>query len=202
MEHNDKGLPDYLAFMKRRAGYILITSAVLFAACVFVVFSLPSIYRSSAKILIEDPDVSSELITSTIPGFTDPRLQGLQVVTQRVMTTKNLIQAIDRLEFYRAEREQMPVHAFAEEFRDSIELDLVQADVIEPRSGRLMTATIAFTLSFRHPEPRIAQRTAEALVQLFLNENARARTHRASESKDFFAKEAERLRLQTNHWEE
>lgn len=202
MEQNEKRFQDYLVVMNRRAKYILVTMAVLFAALVFVVFSLPSIYRSSATILIEDPDVSSELINSTITGYADERLQGLQVLTQQVMTAENLLETIDRLELYPVEREQTPVYLLAERFRENVEMELVMADIVEPRSGRLLTATIAFTLSFLDPVPQTAQKAVEELVDLFLNENTSARERRASESTEFLAKEAEKLRLQTSLLEE
>jgi len=202
MEHREKRFQDYLVVMNRRARYILVTTAVLFAALVFVVFSLPSIYRSSATILIEDPDVSSELINSTVSSYADQRLQGLQVITQQVMTVQNLIEIIDRLGLYPAEGEQIPDYLLAEQFRENIEMDLVMADIIEPRTGRQLTATIAFTLSFLDPVPQTAQRALEEVVGLFLNENTRARKRRASESKDFLANEAQKLRLQTRQLEE
>jgi uncharacterized protein involved in exopolysaccharide biosynthesis len=72
-------------------------------------------------------------------------------------------------------------------------MDLVSAEVRDPQSGRAGEATIAFTVSFDHRSPEIAQRVANEIVSLYLSENMRERQEKATETATFLAAEARRL---------
>jgi polysaccharide chain length determinant protein (PEP-CTERM system associated) len=56
--------------------------------------------------------------------------------------------------------------------------------------------TIAFRLSFEHRQPEIANKVANELVTLFLDENIKQRTERASETTEFLTQEADKLRVE------
>ena len=74
-----------------------------------------------------------------------------------------------------------------------MDMELVSADVIDPRTGRATEVTIAFTLAFKARSARSAQKVANKLVTLFLNENLDIRTDQASSTADFFEMEGQRL---------
>ena len=61
--------------------------------------------------------------------------------------------------------------------------------------------TIAFTLSFDHKDPVVAQTIADELLSLYLAENSRSRQERASETTEFLAKEADKLAQQITELE-
>ena len=56
--------------------------------------------------------------------------------------------------------------------------------------------TIAFRLGFEHRQPDIANKVANELVTLFLDENIKQRTERASETTEFLTQEADKLRVE------
>ena len=184
------GLQDYLAILKRRRWQLALPAVVLFLAAGLIAGLWPATYESTATILIEEPDVPRDLVSSTITSYADQRLQ---VITQRVMTTQNLLGIINRFNLYQKEREWSPIGLVVQDMRDDINLELVSADVVDPRSGRPTQATIAFKLSFQDRLPGTAQRVLNELVSLYLSENLRTRREQAAETTEFLTSEAAKL---------
>lgn len=54
-------------------------------------------------------------------------------------------------------------------------------------------ATVAFTVSYEDKRPEVAKEVADELVTLFLNENIKQRTERATETTEFLSQEANKL---------
>src|SRR5208282_5402653 len=102
----------------------------------------PPTYTSGATILIEQQEIPQELVRSAVTSFADQRLQ---VISQRVMTTQNLLALIERYNLYPNIRLSKPREVLLQTMRDNIAMKMISADVIDPRSGRPMQATIAFS---------------------------------------------------------
>ncbi len=66
--------------------------------------------------------------------------------------------------------------------RKDIKLDMISADVIDPRSGLPRAATIAFAVSYTSRSPDQAMRVANELTTLFLNENLTERARLAQDA--------------------
>ncbi|MEW8441394.1 MAG: lipopolysaccharide biosynthesis protein [Candidatus Thiodiazotropha taylori] len=184
------GFADYLAILKRRKKQLLLPAAVILFLSLVLAMGLPAIYRAEATILIEQQEIPSELVRSTVTSYAGERIQ---VISQRVMTTENLGKIIDNYGLYKEARTDTSLTLLAEMLREEIELEMISADVIDPRSGRPTIATIAFKLSFSNKTPRIAQKVTSELVSLYLDENLRQRTQSALETSSFLSAEADRL---------
>ncbi len=185
-------LKDYLAILKRRRYQLVVPAAIVAALALLVTLALPAKYESQATILIEEQEVPREFVVSTISSYA---AQQVQVISQRVLTAESIARIADKYGLYvdPDTGSRPPSTQIADEFREAMKLDLVSADVIDPRSGRPAEATIAFTLSFEHGNPSTAQRVTNELVTLFLNENLRTRTERAANTEAFLSAEAEAL---------
>lgn len=190
MEEDARTPREYLDILRRRRRRLVFPFVAVLIISAVVSVVIPPSYRSTATVLIEEPEVPREFVQSTITSFAAQRLQ---VIQQRVMTTQNLIEIINKYNLYPERRRRDPISMIVEDFRDSISLDLVSADVVDPRSGRPSRATIAFNVSFTDRQPRVAQKVASELVTLYLNENARDRREKAAEATGFLAEEAKRL---------
>ncbi|MCU7934748.1 MAG: lipopolysaccharide biosynthesis protein [Candidatus Thiodiazotropha sp. (ex Dulcina madagascariensis)] len=190
MEEEYLGISDYLAILKRRKKQLVIPALVILIMSAGLAFGLPSVYRSEATILIEQQEIPSELVRSTVTSYAGERIQ---VISQRVMTTENLGKIIDAYGLYKDEREETSLNLLVEMMREEIGLEMVSADVIDPRSGRPTTATIAFKLSFNSKSPRIAQKVTSELSSLYLSENLKQRERSAVETSGFLAAESEKL---------
>jgi succinoglycan biosynthesis transport protein ExoP len=184
---------DVLGAMRRRkwtGG--LIAFAGLAATGAAVIFWPPT-YRSTATILIEEPDVPADLVKSTVSTFADDRLQ---VIQQRVMTNQNLNDIIDRFKLYQTALAEKPRSAVVDSLRSKILLEVVSADVSgQPanRQKKRNQATIAFTVSFDSGNPQVAQQVANRLTDLYLSENDRTRQEKAAGTTEFLTEQAQKL---------
>lgn len=190
MDEQLKTLDDYLGVIKRRKWQMIVPGGILAVLALLAAFLIPAVYRSSATILIEQQEIPSELVQTTVTSYADQRIQ---VISQRVMTTANLSSLIERYDLYADLRRSESINVAVEQMRDRIKLDMISADVLDPMSGRAQEATIAFSLSFENGSPSLAQKVTSDLVSLFLNENLERRTAAANEATIFLQTEANRL---------
>ena len=194
---DDEGysVDDYLAIAKRRRVPISIVTGLIAAISVLLALTLPAKYTSDSTILIEEQEVPREFVISTITSYA---AQQIQVISQRVLTADTIAEIADRFGLFidPATKRRPPATVTADAFRAAMALELVSADVIDPRSGRPQEATIAFTLSFEHKSADIAQKVTSELVTRFLDENLRNRTERVASTEAFLAAQAESLNLE------
>lgn len=188
-----KTLGDYLGILKRRKWQLILPTALFSVVAVLAALLIPATYRSSATILIERQEIPSYLVRTTVTSFADQRIQ---VISQRVMTTRNLSEIIERYNLYADLRSRLTINAAVEAMRKAISLKMISADVVDPSSGRSQRATIAFSLSYENESPVLAQKVTNELVSLFLNENIEQRQAAVEEATAFLGSEADKLREQ------
>jgi len=164
-------------------------TALLISATVALALLWPPTYLSGATILIEQQEIPQELVRSAVTSFADQRVQ---VISQRVMTTQNLLSLIERYNLYPDIRINKPREVLLQTMRDNIAMKMISADVIDPRSGRPTQATIAFSVSYKNRSPELALKVANDLTSLYLNENLTSRTRMAQQTSTFFTEEAQR----------
>jgi polysaccharide chain length determinant protein (PEP-CTERM system associated) len=148
--------------------------------------------------LIEEPDVSTDFLQPVAVSYADKRVQ---VITQRVLSRRNLIKLIEKFDLYPEAREMNQIGSAAATLRDNINVEFISAEVNDPRRGSPGQVTIAFTLSFNHQEPEMAQAIVTELVSLYLEENLRTRREKATDTTEFLANEANQLAQQISELE-
>ncbi len=191
MENQEPDVKDYLKIIKRRSKFLIIPFLVISILSVLLAVLLPPVYRSTATILIEEQEIPSELVRSTVTTFADQRIQ---IISQRIMTRSNLMGIIEKFDLYAKERKSKPEETILEKMRESITVEPVSADVIDPRRGAPTKATIAFTLTFDNKHPDLSQKVANELTSLFLQENIKSRTESAENAALFLSEESRRLK--------
>jgi len=190
MEEQTLDFSDYMGAFKRRRLSIFVIALTIFVMGALTALLWPSTYKSSATILIQEQDIPPELVQSTVTSFASQRIQQ---ISQRVMARPNLMGIINQYKLYEDERERLTTEEIIEEMRDNIDLSMIDAEVVDPRSGRPTAATIAFQLSFSGENPTQVQRVANELMSLYLKENLKERSEKASETTAFLSDESERL---------
>ena len=198
MEEETKDLRDYFTAFRRRKKQVLTTVVILFLISVVVAAMLPSVYRSTATILIEQQEMPPDLVRSTISSYADQRIQ---VISQQVMTRVNLMRIVEKYNLYPSHRGTKTGEQILERLAKDIKLDVLKADVIDQRSGAKTTATIAFSLSYEGETPAVAQSVANELVTLFLGENLKNRQQKTAETSTFLAEEADKLSVHVSETE-
>ncbi len=179
-------LRDVVAILKRRLWHVIIPFVLLAPVAVAVALLLPAVWQSQAIILIEQPDIPPQLVSSTVTSFADQRVQ---IIKQKVTATDVLVGVMDKFDLYREQRQTKPISLVVEEMREAISVEFISANVTDPRGGRPQKATIAFSIAFDYEDPRSAQRVANEFVSLFLSENVRTRQRQAEQAASFLAQE-------------
>jgi len=190
MQEQQFDFSDYIAAFKRRRLSIISIALTVFSIGALAAVLWPATYKSSATILIKEQDIPPELVQSTITSYASQRIQ---TISQRVMARPKLFEIINKYELYADERKRLTSEEIIEEMRENISLNMIDADVVDPRTGRPTAATIAFHLSFTGEDPEQVQKVANELMSLYLQENLKERSEKASETFAFLDEESDRL---------
>ncbi|MDD2046724.1 GumC family protein [Pseudomonas putida] len=178
-------LNDYIAIIKDRALLLGVSIVVILAVTAVVAVTVPPIYQSTGTILVESQQISPELVSANNNSFADERIE---VIRQRVMTRDNLLRIIDKYNLFADKGGR---------FSEFDKIDLMRNSIVVATLSTFIKgrgeATVAFNVSFEHKRPEVAKEVANELVTLFLNENIKQRTERASETTVFLTQEANKL---------
>src|ERR1700730_5234877 len=175
-------------YWRRRSTFLIV--AGIFTVCtVALALLLPPTYMSGATILIEQQEIPQELVRSAVTSFADQRVQA---ISQRVMTTQNLLALIERYNLYPDIRLSKPREVLLQTMRNDISMKMISADVIDPRSGGPTQPTIAFSVNYKSHSPDLALKVANDLTSLYLNENLTSRTQLGQQTATFFSEESAR----------
>jgi uncharacterized protein involved in exopolysaccharide biosynthesis len=184
-------LRDRLQALRRRRRVLLLVLLGGAAVTLGLALFWPPTYRATATILIEQQEIPQDLVRSTISSYADQRIQ---VISQRVMTSQNLLKIVERYDLYPWQRKTRPRETVIERMRDDIRMRLISANVMDPRSGRPMQATIAFTVAYESRSADLALKVTNELTSLYLNENLTIRTEASEAANTFLGAEADQLR--------
>jgi len=193
------GLGDLIDALKRRKKLALITAAVVFVVGTVAIFAWPTYYMSTATILLEEPEVPEALVQTTVTTFA---AEQVQYINQRVMTRTNLANIIEKFNLYEDKRRYTPTLLLTEDVQENIVLDLINVELTDPTRGLPVISTIAFTIGFEDPDAETAQKVANELVSLYMEENVRARTVQTVETREFLSKEGDDLEKRVNALEQ
>ena len=181
-------LSDYLSILKRRWLQMLVVFIVILLAAVATAIFLPPTYQSTGTILIESQQIPDDVVKATVTSYADERIE---VIKQRVMTRDNLYRIIQKYNLYPKKIDTETISTLIDNMRQSIFVIILNADV--QGGGK---AAIAFKVGFEYERPEVAHKVANEIVTLFLDENVKARTERATETTEFLTQEVETLKAE------
>ncbi len=182
---------DYIDIVKRRKWSLILPALLVIIAAGATALLLPPTYKSTSTILIEEQEIPKDYIMSTVTSFAEQRLQ---VINQRIMSTSHLVGIIDRFNLYADLRKDWTMEEIIGKLRNDVHLDFINANVMDPRTGRPSTATIAFTLSYEGKNPGMVQKVSSELASLYLKENLKVREKQVKEASAFFNDEISNVR--------
>ena len=191
MQPQSATLGDYIDIFRRRKVPMLSVTTVLSLVAMIVAVSLPSVYRSTATIKIEQQGIPDDIVRTTVNTYADTQIENIK---QRVVTSGNLAKLVAELDLADQLGQPVSKDVLAGEIIESVFIEPVGAEVVDPRTGKPRVATIAFTVSYESERPRVAKKVANALADLFLSENAASRTAMAADTAGFVAEQAEKWR--------
>jgi uncharacterized protein involved in exopolysaccharide biosynthesis len=182
------------AIIRRRKKLFFSSFALIFLICLIAAFALPSVYRATVMIVVENQEIPTEYVKSTITSFVSERLH---VLTEKMLGYAKLRAIIEEHDLY---PDLTTSGEKVQQMRDDIELKTI--DVVIKESGASGKATVAFTLSYDNRNPRKAKAAVNTLANLYVQEDQKTREFQAGTTTLFLEKELEELRRQVSLNEE
>jgi polysaccharide chain length determinant protein (PEP-CTERM system associated) len=182
---------DYLEIVRRRKWSLILPAVIIFMIAGIVALALPAVYQSKSTILIEEQEIPADFVMTTVTGFAEQRIQQ---INQRIMSFSRLVEIIQRFDLYPELKDKWTTEEIVAKMKEDTVLAPLSAEIVDQRTGRPTTATIAFTLSYEGKSPQTVQQVTNVLTSLFLQENLQVRAKKASDTSDFLEGEMERVK--------
>jgi polysaccharide biosynthesis transport protein len=175
-------LQHYLGIIRRRHMQFLIPLLAGWLVVWGASWLLPSRYRSSMAILVEQPTMPRDYVT---PNVNDDLQNRMQSLTQQILSRSRLSHIIDQLNLYPDPHGRATPDDKVEQMRKDIEIEMLRDN-----SGRVN----AFNVSYQSQDPHTAQRVTNELTNLFINENLEARQQQSEDTTKFLENQLEDAR--------
>jgi succinoglycan biosynthesis transport protein ExoP len=176
-------LKRYLDVVRRRHIPFLIPLLAGWLVITGVGWVLPTLYKSSTLILVEQPTMPKNYVE---PNVSDDLQSRLQSIEQQILSRTRLLLIIDKLHLYESKREHVTPDEKVERMRKDITLDLVRDS-----HGEQITA---FRVNYSARDPHLAQQVTSELTDLFINENLKVREQESEDTTQFISSQLENAR--------
>lgn len=168
--------------LRRRWLFILVPVLVLSPLVAGTAYILPSVYRASARVLVQSQQIPSDLVQSTIALNVGEQVAFIE---QRLMTRQNLIEIAQKHAIRPPTGAATPT-AIVELMRSSTEITPLR---LTGSRGPINAVEIAFNAS----SPTTAANVANEFLDSLLSLNVSTRSTLASETTSYFRQEVRRL---------
>lgn len=196
MYEDDEATPipsNILPAFRRHRWRLAIAAFSFLVMSLIIILLLPPVYRARSVVMVETQQIPMDLVQSTV---TSAASEQIDIIRQRVMTREKLLGIINKHPHFGAGgADPKAIERILEDFKKRITIEISSA-----QNGR-QTVAIGFKVSFGSESPSVSQAVTNDLVDMFLSENVKARTQRASETTDFLKAEAEKIREELNRIE-
>ena len=192
---NTSGLDILLEVWSRRKWLAILVFTGPCAVIVSLAIALPNLYRSTATLLVQRPEVSEIFVKSSVTSELETRLH---TISQEILSRSRLQELILRFDLYPEFRKRVSPEEVIDRMRRDIRMEFKGRDIrmdsqaVAPQSER--GATIAFTLSFRGRDPETVATVTNTLASLFVGENLKLRKRQAAGTAKFLRVELEEMK--------
>ena len=94
--------------------YVIIPAVLLFAVGLITAYTLPTLYRSNATMLVESQDLSTEIVEAPGTGRIEERIAKIR---EQVLSRGDLISLIEQNDLYPSERRSEPMSYVVDKMR-------------------------------------------------------------------------------------
>src|SRR5271166_2597746 len=183
-------LQHWLGVVRRRHMQFLIPLLLGWAIVWGASWVLPSRYRSSTLILVEQPTMPKDYVT---PNVNDDLQDRLRSITQQILSRTRLLHIIDQMNLYADTRAHLTPDDKVERMRKEIEIELVRDN--ENRVS-------SFNVYYSAHDPHVAQQVTSELTNLFISENLEVRQQQSEDTTKFLESQLETARQSLTAQEE
>jgi protein tyrosine kinase modulator len=171
--------------------YVIISFVVLFLAGLITAFTLPTLYRSSATMLVESQDLSTDVVEAPGAGKIEERIAKIR---ERVLSRGDLISVIEQNDLYPTERRSKPMSYVVDKMRKATTVGALSGDI--GSGGDNKSDVIAIKMDYDYPDPAKAQAVMQAYVTQFLRMDSEQVEDQANLTVRFLTDQASKLQSQ------
>ena len=158
----------------QRRWWIIVPTVLGIIAAIAAIILIPPVYRSNAIMLVESPQLPSDVIGTDDFDIIDRRVARIR---QQITSRPDLIALIEQYGLYTSERRSQPLSEVIEDMREAISLTPAEASIPGSRADQ---RTIAFELAFNYGEPVQTQAVAQDLMNRILELDATGNVEQAT----------------------
>jgi polysaccharide biosynthesis transport protein len=150
---------------------------------VAIVYTLPSVYKAEAEILVDSQKIPERYVASTANADVQDRLA---TISQQILATSRLQKIIDTFHLYASERGHLPQEDIIEMMRQDTKITL--------QKGWSQDRTGAFKVSYQGPDAMTVAEVANQIANLFIEENLRTRENHAEGTSEFLEEQLQQAK--------
>ena len=162
--------------------YVIVSFVLLFLVGIITAYTLPTIYRSSATMLVESQDLPTDIVQAPGTGEIEQRIAKIR---EQVLSRGDLISLIEQNDLYASERQSQPMSVVVNTMRSSTTVGALAGDIGSGAPGK--SNVIAIKMDFDYPDPGKAQAVMQAYVTQFMRMNSDAIEDQANLSVRFLS---------------
>jgi len=181
-----KNIGDITDIIKRRKFFIIIPFVIIFSIGILTAFLLPSAYNASTTIMIQQQQIPSEFVRSTVQTVVE---ESLEIIAYQVMSRKKLLEIIERFDLYKDLLKRKTSEEVIGKMRGDIKRKTMSTQVVNQQTGREAIVTTAFKLSYEGKNPQKVLKVANILASLYMEQNLKDREEKAKTTTDFMSSE-------------
>jgi succinoglycan biosynthesis transport protein ExoP len=106
--------------------YVIIPAVLLFVAGVVTAYSLPTLYRSTATMLVESQDLPTDIVQAPGTGEIEKRIAKIR---EQVLSRGDLISLIEQNNLYESERRNKPMSYVVDKMRKATTVGALAGDL-------------------------------------------------------------------------
>ena len=183
-------LPKLPAIIRDRWLLVVCPTIVFLCVGIAAAFTLPEIYRSSATLLVETPELPNDVLAADA-NLVDRRIETFR---QQVLSRPRLVELVKKYRLYADERQDASLTDAVTEMRDSIRIEAVSTNTQSSVLGR--SSTIAIELSYDYREPSSAQAVMQDITEQIIFLDATQSSEQAGKTVQFLTEQAAAIQSQ------
>lgn len=157
------------------------------AVVLSVLAFMPKLYEARATVLVERQQMPESLVKATVSNELEMRLHA---INEEVLSRARLEELITHFNLYPALRKDGVSKVAVERLRQDIKLE----KKTERSAASREPTTVAFTVSYRDPDPNKAAEVTNALARFYVVTNAKKRERQAQSTASFLKVELEQTK--------
>lgn len=174
--------------------YVIVSFVLLFLVGLVTAYTLPTMYRSSATMLVESPDLPSDIVEAPGTGEIEQRIAKIR---EQVLSRGDLISLIEQNDLYPSERRSQPMSYVVSKMRQATTVGALAGDIGQQGNNKKGNV-IAINMDFDYPDPEKAQAVMQAYVTQFMRMNSDQLEDQANLTVRYLQEQAAKLKTQVD----